>query len=65
MAVMSDWVDVTSGVTQGTILGPTLFLIYVNDICLNVNSSCRLYADDCVLYREMHSNSDAIVYKKI
>lgn len=50
--------DVTSGVPQGSVLGPLLFLIYVNDISDNIDSSARLFEDDCVLYREIHDKRD-------
>ena len=46
----SDWVRVQSGVPQGTVLGPLLFLIYINDIADQITSTVRLFADDCVLY---------------
>ena len=41
---------VTSGVPQGSVLGPVLFLLYINDITDNINSQIRLFADDSVIY---------------
>ena len=43
---LSDITDVTSGVPQGSVLGPILFLLYINDINENIQSSIRLFADD-------------------
>ncbi|MFZ2538831.1 MAG: reverse transcriptase domain-containing protein, partial [Oscillospiraceae bacterium] len=50
-----------SGVPQGTVLGPLLFLLYVNDITEGIGSEIRLFADDCVLYRTIRSERDANV----
>ena len=51
-------VRVTSGVPQGTLLGPLLFLAYVTDIWRNMESTIRLFADDCVIYRKIINNED-------
>ena len=55
---LSDITDVTSGVPQGSVLGPILFLLYINDINENVQSSIRLFADDSIIYRKINANID-------
>ena len=55
---LSAEVRVTSGVPQGSVLGPLLFLAYVNDIWRNTESTIRLFADDCVIYRKIINNAD-------
>ena len=54
----SAWTDVQSGVPQGTVLGPLLFLTFINDLPQNLQSEVRLFADDCVLYRQINNQSD-------
>ena len=46
----SSWRQVTASVPPGSILGPTLFLIYVNDSMKEINANIRLFADDTSLF---------------
>ena len=56
----SEWSNVVSGVPQGSVLGPILFLIYVNDIPSVVDSHLLLFADDIKLYRRIQSENDTV-----
>jgi hypothetical protein len=47
---ISEEVRVTSGAPQGSVLGPLLFLAYVNDTWRNVQHKIRLFADYCIIY---------------
>jgi len=57
----SDYINVISGVPQGTMLGPLMFLLYINDISKNIISSIRLFADDCVVYQLISNYDDTTV----
>ena len=54
----SEWQNVTSGIPQGSVLGPLLFLIYINDLPDGIMSNIYMYADDIKLYREIKSPED-------
>ena len=49
---------VSSGVPQGSVLGPTLFLLYINDISEGIQSQIKLFADDCLVYRNVQTSVD-------
>ena len=55
----SSSIHVTSGVPQGTVLGPLMFLLYLNDITKGISSEIRLLADDCIMYRQINNAKDS------
>ena len=56
--VLSEIKHVTSGVPQGSVLAPLLFLIFINDLPANILSKIRLFADDVLLYNGVNSQAD-------
>ena len=58
--VKSDWAPVLSGVPRGSVLGPLLFSLYLNDISSDIDSEMRPLADDCVCYRENKDEEDTM-----
>ena len=51
----SDWTDVTSGIPQGSVLGPILFLVYINDLPGAIKGLMKIFADDAKVYYELES----------
>ena len=54
----------TSGVPQGTVLGPALFLCYINSMPEGISSSIRLFADDTVIDRQINSAADHTILQQ-
>ena len=54
----SNWSPVKSGVPQGTVLGPILFFIYINDLFDAISSSIKLFSDDAVIYKNIGTPDD-------
>ena len=48
--IQSSWKQIHSGVPQGSVLGPLLFLIYINDLADGISSNIKLFADDASLF---------------
>ena len=54
----SKWSSVTSSVQQGSVLGPVLFILHINDLPQKVKSHCVIFADDANLFKELKQLKD-------
>ena len=57
-------VDVTSGVPQSTVLGPLMFLLFINDMQDDLVCTLRLFADDALLYHKITHNDDTLALQR-
>ena len=56
----SEWRKIKSKVAQGLVLGPALFLIYINDLPDGINSFCKIFADDTSLYSKVYNINKSV-----
>jgi hypothetical protein len=60
----SDWAEVLSGIPQGSVLGPTMFVIFINYLPDVVSSTVKIFADDTKIYRTINDISDNIILQE-
>ena len=57
---MSPWTDVKCGIPQGSVLGPILFVVFINDMPNSVLSTCNMFADDAKVYINKPDDHEAL-----
>ena len=62
---ISNWKPVLSGVPQGSVLGPILFLIYIKDLEDDISSKVLKFADDTKEFRKVTNDTDKNIYRMI
>ncbi len=61
---LSTSASVTSGIPRGSVIGPLMFLAFVNDLPKHLASNVRLFADDCIIYRVIKSEDDVDILQR-
>ena len=59
----SRWCRVISGIPQGSILGPLLLIMYINDLSENIHCNIKQYADDTKLYTTVKEDKDILQFQ--
>ena len=57
--IESVWKEIWSGVPQGSVLGPLLFVVYINDLPECLSNKCKMYADDSKVFAEVNLNGQS------
>ena len=61
---LSNWEDVLSGIPQGSVLGPTLFVMFINDMPDAITSLSKMFADDAKVFRQIENRADIAALQK-
>ncbi len=61
---ISQWLPVLSGIPQGSVLGPLLFVIYINELPKTVKSTIYLFADDTKIFRSINNQEDTKILQE-